>query len=68
MMSHRILGIPAVLANQRVSLCQVIAEAKWREFSNVGLPTMGKKRSFIQLIVINRPTPCITLLGLESDN
>ncbi len=35
---------------------------------NVVLPTMGNTESFMQLVDMHCPTPCITLLGLESDN
>ncbi len=39
-----------------MSSCHVTAEAKRQETSNVVLPTMGNKKSFIQLFNINRPT------------
>ena len=68
MMSHGILALPVVLANQRSISCHVTSIVQGCETSNVVLPFMGNTKSFMQLFDIHRPTPCITLLGLESDN
>ncbi len=68
MTSQGIPALPQELDNQRAFSCHMITIVEGREASNVVLPTMGNKRSFIQLANMHRPTPCITPLGLESDN
>ena len=66
--SHGIPGLLAVLANQQVFSFNMIGKGKGRKTSNVVLPTMGNKKSFIQLASIHRPRLCITPLGIVSDN
>ena len=68
MTSHGIPALPAGLANQRALSSHVTTIVKGRKTSNVVLPFMGNTKSFMQLFNIHRPTPCITPLGLESDN
>ena len=68
MTSHGIPALPAVLANQRAFSRHVTSIVEGRETSNVVLTTMGNTKSFIQLINMHRPRPCITSLGVESDN
>ena len=68
MMSHGIPGLPVVLANQRAFSSHVTSIVQGRETSNVVLPFMGDTKSFMQLVDMHRPTPCISPLGLESDN
>ena len=68
MTSHGIPGSPAVSANQRVFSCHVTTIVQGRQTSNVVRPIMVHTKSFIQLVNMRRSMPCITPLGLESDN
>ena len=66
MMSSRILALLQELANQQAFLYNLTpAKVKGCETLNVVLPTMGNIKYFIQL---NHPTPCISPVGLESDD
>ena len=66
--SPGVSAFPREAANQQVSSYHMTAEAKGRQTLNVVLPTMGNEKSFLQHFDINLLTPCITLLGLKSDN
>ena len=68
MMSHGIPGLLAVSANQRAFSCHVITIVEGCKTSNVVLSTMGNTKSFIQLVNMHWPRPCLTPVGLESDN
>ena len=68
MTSQGIPGLPAALANQRACSCHVTSIVRGPETSNVVRPTMAHTEYFIQLVDMHRSTPCITPLGLESDN
>ena len=68
MTSQGIPASPQELASHRAFLCHVTTIVQGRETSKVVRPIMVHTNSFIQLVDMHRSTPCITLLGLESDN
>ena len=66
-----VTGIPALPrepANQLAFSSHVTSIVPGRETSNVVRTMMVHTKSFIQLIDMHCPAPCIRLLGLVSDN